>query len=520
MDESRSILIVSDDDLLPAEMQETLGELLVLKQVGGGAEKERCIPLRFEELRVHGPWDMRIPTDGYDCCIISLQMLADVISGAALEALLHRARSVLWLSDMSNRDGKQRRTNQVSLELLRPCSDADLRAAVGHLLGRIYPNRQVDDVGFLRSMLAEHQEIIEPILTADEYDLIHYPLVERICGPDVHSLQLLEQLADKGAFHREVSARLRLCDNCGDARLIYEERCQECQSLNFQMTPMIHHFACAHVGPVTEFGNGWERRCPKCFEVVADIGRDHECIGEQMQCSCGAQAPEPKVMARCLSCTAVQHPKQTNEHIIWSYRLTEKAEEIALPGSSPYEETPLREEQSGLFSRAVLEFEIEREHARCERNEQIYTVIALSVHNVEQMREHHGVLSNEYLDTLFAHCTRALRMQDLIGRWSMDTAVVLLPETREDNAIVVVDRLESNIQAACAHNLAPLPVVGMATQSLNEYFVDGKQLVQEAVAQAEREENSESVTINRGRGTDIHQASRTDSHDMPLVVFE
>lgn len=493
MDDTRTILIVSDDDLLPLEIKSALGEILAAKRIGGGEERDG-VPLRYEVLRLNGPWDLQLSDDGYDCCILALRELAATISEAAMEALLRRTRSLLLLTERGVQLERRLAAGMPTVTLVRPCTDAELRASIGRLLTASRPRRDADAIDLLRRLLAERTEDLRPSVLPGEAD-VRFLDVERHLGPEVDARALLEQLADAGALVRKVGARLRLCRSCGDHQLLYEERCGECGGLDYAVESMLHHFACGFVGREASFKSGEdERRCPKCIAPLIGIGRDHERIGDQLACSCGATAPEPAVMARCLCCGEVQHPGETRERTVSSYHVTERAEAVALEGQRLGDAVQLRDRRSGLYHRVVLVLEVDREHARCTRSGDPYTVLALSVHNLDELRERHGVVSLDYLDALLGRCAGSLRRQDLAARWSPDTAVILLPETGPEGANVVLDRMAANIEAQCAEWLEPLPQIGLAAvTSDGESHSDGAAVVHEALAQARREDSASFV---------------------------
>ena len=77
--------------------------------------------------------------------------------------------------------------------------------------------------------------------------------------------------------------------------------CRACGSTQVVVVPVIHHMACAYVGPEYDFdreGEGY--RCPKCHRELADEAQDWEVVGSSARCSrCSAEFLVPGTPADC-----------------------------------------------------------------------------------------------------------------------------------------------------------------------------------------------------------------------------
>jgi hypothetical protein len=66
---------------------------------------------------------------------------------------------------------------------------------------------------------------------------------------------------------------------------------------------MIHHFACAHVGPVADFETPQGLVCPKCRTRHIIVGADFEYLTGQYRClDCGTSDTELEAIGHCLRC--------------------------------------------------------------------------------------------------------------------------------------------------------------------------------------------------------------------------
>lgn len=96
--------------------------------------------------------------------------------------------------------------------------------------------------------------------------------------------------------------RIIVCPEC-EAIPTFRPGCGACGSAFVEQEILIHHFACAHVGPETEFRGASGLVCPKCRLTDLIAGSDFEQIMGCLRCSdCEAIMAEPKSLGHCLSC--------------------------------------------------------------------------------------------------------------------------------------------------------------------------------------------------------------------------
>lgn len=96
--------------------------------------------------------------------------------------------------------------------------------------------------------------------------------------------------------------RIIVCPKC-DGVPTLRPGCGSCGSAWIEPQILIHHYACAHVGPESEFRTPEGLVCPKCRLRNLVAGSDFEQIQGCMQCSdCKAVFTEPRLIAHCLNC--------------------------------------------------------------------------------------------------------------------------------------------------------------------------------------------------------------------------
>lgn len=107
--------------------------------------------------------------------------------------------------------------------------------------------------------------------------------------------------ADAGTRKTRVDQVL-VCPDC-EAIPTFREGCGCCGSAFVEQEILLHHFACAHVGPESAFRLGGQLCCPKCRTRDLIAGADFEQITGVNRCSdCDAVLTESKMIGHCLSC--------------------------------------------------------------------------------------------------------------------------------------------------------------------------------------------------------------------------
>jgi len=118
-------------------------------------------------------------------------------------------------------------------------------------------------------------------------------------GPYGHRL---EQWQQDPATRSMTLDRIIVCPKC-EAIPTVRPGCGACGSAFVEQQVLIHHFACAHVGPADEFQTKDGLRCPKCHVSDLIAGSDFEQTKGCLTCAdCDAIFTEPQMIGHCLSC--------------------------------------------------------------------------------------------------------------------------------------------------------------------------------------------------------------------------
>ena len=96
--------------------------------------------------------------------------------------------------------------------------------------------------------------------------------------------------------------RIIVCPEC-EAIPTFRPGCEVCGSAWSQEQTLIHHYACAYVGPESEFHTASGLACPKCHLQNLVAGSDFEQTRGCLQCAdCQTIFAEQKMIAHCLGC--------------------------------------------------------------------------------------------------------------------------------------------------------------------------------------------------------------------------
>ncbi len=105
-----------------------------------------------------------------------------------------------------------------------------------------------------------------------------------------------------GIFRPALIDRLLVCPQCR-AVPTFRNGCRICGSVRLHSRPLIHHFACAHVGYVTDFEHDDSVVCPKCRTRNLIVGADYEHLQGPYRClDCDWSDTELELVGQCLKC--------------------------------------------------------------------------------------------------------------------------------------------------------------------------------------------------------------------------
>ena len=113
----------------------------------------------------------------------------------------------------------------------------------------------------------------------------------------------MESARQRGELSEVLLDRVWVCPQCR-AVPSFRPACPCCGSAGVERDRMLHHFACAFVGPTAEFQLTDEGlSCPKCCAQRLMVGTDCEFLNGPWQCSdCDWSPAELEIVGHCLKC--------------------------------------------------------------------------------------------------------------------------------------------------------------------------------------------------------------------------
>jgi GGDEF domain-containing protein/predicted Zn-ribbon and HTH transcriptional regulator len=264
---------------------------------------------------------------------------------------------------------------------------------------------------------------------------------------------------------RRLTDKVHLCPSCGWHTLNFVEVCPRCRSLDIEIENVIHHFACAYVGPWSEFKKGVDLVCPKCNDVLRHLGMDYERPSDTYVCrGCGYVFTDSAVEGHCFRCKNVASAPQLSAQNVYEYMPNPKSSRAVEYGriQGLDLQSVLFEERSRTFRRDFLIFEIDREIYRARRYKSPLSLALIAIQGMEAGAKIHGATGlAEIRREVFEHIASTLRDLDVVSAVNDGWAAVLLPETPLAAATTVTQRLKRSVSDFQSVNLAG-PVVATA----------------------------------------------------------
>jgi hypothetical protein len=114
--------------------------------------------------------------------------------------------------------------------------------------------------------------------------------------------EILDRWAAIGVLQAVFVDKVQVCPRC-QSLPTFRSGCPNCGSAQVANERLIHHFACAHVGRVSEFERQGELVCPKCRTRRLVVASDFDYVTGPYRCQdCHWTNLELENVAQCLRC--------------------------------------------------------------------------------------------------------------------------------------------------------------------------------------------------------------------------
>ncbi len=176
-------------------------------------------------------------------------------------------------------------------------------------------------------------------IATDEADLLSETNLTPNWNPHTHRFatalppNTVDSLVQTGVLTPYLYDRTMVCPDC-HATPTLRFGCRACGSVETEKRRMIHHFACAHVGPVETFETNNELVCPKCRVRSLVIGADFEYLEGSHECgSCGHTDLELEMVGQCHMCNLRFSMEFALEEEVMAYHV-ERLDPLAIIAAS------------------------------------------------------------------------------------------------------------------------------------------------------------------------------------------
>lgn len=275
------------------------------------------------------------------------------------------------------------------------------------------------------------------------------PVVESILGLSaIDALDALEEYRELGYFEGHIEEQLYLCRSCRSVRLIFRETCPRCHVPSLQERATIHHFRCAYVADKVDFIHGDELICPKCDKRLRHVGVDHDFPENTLHCAqCDESWAEGAVEVRCLECAETSDVEHAHRIQIRSYTPTRAMRRAAKMCQSPL----LSNSKAMTLTLESIEpavFRLLKEHTRTVARRYHRDAKILRI-DTRGLYDHYDVAGHVEYRSLLVEIAKRLKASTRIGdatAVTRDCAIeILLPETTQEEAVVVLERINQKI---------------------------------------------------------------------------
>jgi len=165
----------------------------------------------------------------------------------------------------------------------------------------------------------------------------------------------------------------------------------------------------------------------------------------------GAEGAKSKCMSGYLCMCGLAPASATNKELIsYKAKLTREILNSHLTNAKLYQEAQLgslTDPLTGVGSRRLLENKLEFEAARAKRYRRQFSVAIIDLDNFKTINDVLGHATGDIaLKKLAASMKNQKRSADVFARYGGDEFVVLMPETKADDAVSLLERLRAKVQ--------------------------------------------------------------------------
>ena len=283
----------------------------------------------------------------------------------------------------------------------------------------------------LRYLVSRSQQVLEPVASRSAKLGYAYPILDiNFEFQHEHKTQGILDLAEhEQLLVGEFVDAWYVCSTCAEAHIHLREVCPDCKTPNLTEEPLVHHFRCAYVGPMSDFQDSFnvgDLICPKCHHKLNHVGVDYDKPASIFTCANGHTSQAPYLMARCFTCGTETQAEHLTKRIFQRYTLTAKGREKALTGVLANVKS--LDQIEGTVSQEVFQTMLAYEVERVKVGQPGSTLAVFQFGNASELFSFIDRETRARLLTDWAALTRKqLQPSDVLAFTSFDTLSCLAP---------------------------------------------------------------------------------------------
>lgn len=132
--------------------------------------------------------------------------------------------------------------------------------------------------------------------------------------------------------------------------------------------------------------------------------------------------------------------RATNEQLLEAERrVTKKNQALEL--------LSITDKLTGIYNRLKLDESLIEQHELAQRYDRPVSLIILDLDEFKKVNDMHGHQIGDKLLKAFAELIKKeLRKSDIFGRWGGEEFMIICPETRQDEAVIIADKIHSQLR--------------------------------------------------------------------------
>lgn len=303
----------------------------------------------------------------------------------------------------------------------------------------------------LKEMKKANLLILDPI-----YDILSpngycYPFAGKILEKEHgHEISDLQSLSELDCFEKKFFDKVLLCPFCKSYNINLRDTCLSCKNPHLKSVEMLHHYRCAYIGKEEEFKSGFNYSCPKCHKELKHIGVDYDRVGKNYLClDCRELHIETEMRAQCRLCKRVFSEENAIQQSIYSYAMTETAEECIRENQfpEPSQEKEIMNEQTELYYLHYFKSEFSQELKRCHVFNHSLSLIFIRITNFNSIVSAEGeTAAFERMKNLSKLVKGSLKLVDIPAQLNESSILALLIETSVTETKKLIDEIQHKIK--------------------------------------------------------------------------